>query len=295
LVEKIGEIASLEEVSKVDEKFKGAVKSSVVVFIYFYVLMVYAFKCTLKSCSVEIESELPLGAGLGSSASYCTALVGALSRFLKTDNALSSDELNKWSFQGEKLLHGTPSGVDNTVSVFGGAIVYQKDIAKGTSSMRPIQMNVRIRILVVNTKVPRNTKTLVAGVRSLLEANPDEIRAKFAEIDRIAAQFENLVAGEDDSLLKIGELFKRNQVLLHELGVGHARISEALEVLEILAIPGKLTGAGGGGCLFGLLSALGEHDSESVIKEAIEKLENNGFEVFEAEIGCKGVHIKESR
>lgn len=78
-----------------------------------------------------VSSELPLGSGLGSSAAFCVALAAALLAF--TDSVgvdvnhqgwLSFGEkeldlVNKWAFEGEKIIHGKPSGIDNTVSTYG--------------------------------------------------------------------------------------------------------------------------------------------------------------------------------
>lgn len=78
-----------------------------------------------------VSSDLPLGSGLGSSASFCVSLVAALlasSDVIVIDkskngwNTLCNYDLelvNKWAYEGEKILHGKPSGVDNTVSTFG--------------------------------------------------------------------------------------------------------------------------------------------------------------------------------
>ncbi|XP_050940686.1 mevalonate kinase-like [Cucumis melo] len=80
---------------------------------------------------VAITSELPLGSGLGSSAAFCVALSAALlalSGFVNVDwehrrwMIYKEDELdllNKWAFEGEKIIHGKPSGIDNTVSTYG--------------------------------------------------------------------------------------------------------------------------------------------------------------------------------
>lgn len=80
---------------------------------------------------MTLTSELPLGAGLGSSAAFCVSLSGALlalSKCCELDYnqqswvALKDSELdlvNKWAFEGEKIIHGKPSGIDNTVSTYG--------------------------------------------------------------------------------------------------------------------------------------------------------------------------------
>lgn len=82
--------------------------------------------CRIRPGKVIVSSDLPMGAGLGSSASFCVSLSAAL--ILETEN-LQSDWLkpedvnlqliNKWAYEGEKIIHGKPSGIDNTVITFG--------------------------------------------------------------------------------------------------------------------------------------------------------------------------------
>jgi mevalonate kinase len=80
-----------------------------------------------------VRSNLPVGAGLGSSASYsvcvATALLqlnGYLSAGKGLDVAAQRDLVNQWAFQAEKVIHGNPSGIDNTVSTLGGAVMFRK-------------------------------------------------------------------------------------------------------------------------------------------------------------------------
>lgn len=80
-----------------------------------------------------VTSELPLGSGLGSSAAFCVALAAALlactdsvSLDVNSQGWLSFGEkelelVNKWAFEGEKIIHGKPSGIDNAVSTYGKA------------------------------------------------------------------------------------------------------------------------------------------------------------------------------
>ena len=69
---------------------------------------------------VRKDSNIPVGAGLGSSAALCVASSAALLRITDGISAKCNDAdlqlVNNWAFCGETLLHGTPSGVDNTVS-----------------------------------------------------------------------------------------------------------------------------------------------------------------------------------
>lgn len=84
---------------------------------------------------VTVSSDLPMGSGLGSSAAFCVSMSGALltaAGMVAAVGGISSkgtgwelvgkDDLelvNQWAFQGEKIIHGKPSGIDNTVSTFG--------------------------------------------------------------------------------------------------------------------------------------------------------------------------------
>ncbi|XP_042563179.1 mevalonate kinase-like, partial [Clupea harengus] len=151
---------------------------AVFAFLYMY-LSIFAKSKALPSLTVTVWSELPTGAGLGSSAAYCASVAAAL---LSTQGALSSplgpdgdtaswsgeelELINQWAFQGERIIHGNPSGVDNAVSTWGGILRYQ------SGKITPLQRVPTLRILLTNTRVPRSTKTLVAGVKDKINKFP---------------------------------------------------------------------------------------------------------------------------
>ena len=73
---------------------------------------------------LEIQSEIPIGAGLGSSSACCVAAAASVS------NLFSNPEKNQvleLAIAAEKTIFPKTSGADCTVSVFGGIIDYQKD------------------------------------------------------------------------------------------------------------------------------------------------------------------------
>ncbi|CAN0433912.1 unnamed protein product, partial [Ectocarpus sp. 13 AM-2016] len=91
------------------------------------------------------SASLPVGAGLGSSAALCVATSAALTRLAdiiaritveggveregggsRRPSDAELERINAWAFAGETVLHGTPSGLDNTVSCYGGAIKFVK-------------------------------------------------------------------------------------------------------------------------------------------------------------------------
>jgi mevalonate kinase len=104
---------------------------------------------------------MPISAGLGSSASYsvCAATASLLvhSRISlpqppvpsssdhvshqgrRTLSTAIAEEVNRWAFVAEKILHGNPSGVDNSVAVYGGALCYARPGFGRKSGMEGIQ------------------------------------------------------------------------------------------------------------------------------------------------------------
>ncbi|XP_023440408.2 mevalonate kinase isoform X1 [Dasypus novemcinctus] len=95
--------------------------------------------------------------------------------------------INRWAFQGERVIHGNPSGVDNAVSTWGGALRYQQ------GKISPLKRPPPLKILLTNTKVPRSTKALVAGVRSRLTKFPEIVAPLLTSIDAISVECERVL------------------------------------------------------------------------------------------------------
>lgn len=110
-----------------------------------------------RAVTVTVNSEFPVGAGLGSSAAFSVALTGAVFRAFGGGNE-DSQLVSNWAFQCERLFHGKPSGIDNSICTFGGAILFKEGkIVQRLSSAEVPQLPV----ILVYTNVRRNTKVLV--------------------------------------------------------------------------------------------------------------------------------------
>lgn len=232
---------------------------------------------------INVRSRgLPLGAGLGSSAAFSVALAGVLLQtrkcmfvnnahpiFIDDDNNASTPPLrllpilNAWAFAAEVLIHGAPSGLDNTTSCYGGAVKYGNLLSSRFESLAQLpQMN----ILLTNTKVPgRSTKLLVSGVRRNHDAMPDVIKPIIAAIEGISNKFLSLLMENDkisrsSFLEQVGTLMSMNHDLLNALGVGHPALTAVREASRSISCQCKLTGAGGGGCAITLLPEVGAED-----------------------------------
>ncbi|NP_001401441.1 mevalonate kinase isoform c [Homo sapiens] len=317
-VEKLKEVAGLPDDCAVTERL------AVLAFLYLY-LSICRKQRALPSLDIVVWSELPPGAGLGSSAAYSVCLAAALltvceeipnplkdgdcvNRWTKEDLEL----INKWAFQGERMIHGNPSGVDNAVSTWGGALRYHQgkisslkskqesitscvpdDAALGRRNGEMKLGSPALQILLTNTKVPRNTRALVAGVRNRLLKFPEIVAPLLTSIDAISLECERVLgemgeAPAPEQYLVLEELIDMNQHHLNALGVGHASLDQLCQVTRARGLHSKLTGAGGGGCGITLLKPGLEQPEVEATKQA---LTSCGFDCLETSIGAPGVSI----
>ena len=201
--------------------------------------------------------------------------------------------LNAWAYAAEVVIHGAPSGLDNTTSCFGGALKYDKNAGKfDTLAKLP-----DIQILLTNTKVPRSTKQLVAGVRTLYDKLPSVLKPIFDAVEGISQRFleiigrDSAVGNQEQLVEEIGTLFRINQDLLNAMGVGHSSLNSVCEASKSQGFACKLTGAGGGGCAITLLNSSSLEpsggDNGRVILQ--KKLADLGFETFQSALAGDGV------
>uniref|UniRef100_A0A2P2JUZ6 Mevalonate kinase n=2 Tax=Rhizophora mucronata TaxID=61149 RepID=A0A2P2JUZ6_RHIMU len=294
--ESIMSISALVETQDIPEA-KIALASGVSAFLWLYTSIL-----GFKPGTAIVSSDLPLGSGLGSSASFCVALSAAFLAFSDSVNVdlkqqgwfnfgeSELDLLNKWAFEGEKMIHGKPSGIDNTVSTYGNMIKFRSGNLTRLRSSMPIKM------LITNTRVGRNTKALVAGVSERKLRHPDAMSFVFNAVDAISQELADILqspAPDDLSINekeeKLEELMEMNQGLLQSMGVSHASIETVLRTTFKYKLASKLTGAGGGGCVLTLLPTL---LSNTVVDKVIAELESCGFQCLIGGIGGNGVEIQ---
>ena len=206
------------------------------------ILFVYRqFQPTLSSGSdfdLQVRSEIPIGAGLGSSAAFSVCLVGCFFRL--SHHRLQADEINALAYRVECLFHGTPSGIDNTISTFGQSLLYSRTAQKHLDFRIP-------NLAILDTGLPKSTKGMVALVRQFADSHPEEAEEIFGAIELAV---DTMIEHPE----QLDSLFRRNQQLLARLGVSIPAIDQISDRLAEHGIACKITGAGGGGCLIALLA-----------------------------------------
>lgn len=208
---------------------------------------------------LTIRTTLPVGCGMGSSAALAVAVIRAVAALegRRADFAECYDK----GFVIERAFHGTPSGIDHTVSSMGGVLCYRRGTAQaGAQAGAQAAPQVErlppppLAWIVLDTGRPaRTTAEMVAGVRA---------RQPTAALDAIGALVERLVARlraagpvGPEQIAEIGAMLDGNHRLLQEIGVSTDRLDAACGAIRAAGAAGaKLAGAGGGGVAIGAVA-----------------------------------------
>lgn len=247
---------------------------------------------------VEVRSQaLPVGAGLGSSAAFSVAATSALIGItLQRPPGLgrpTTDQLeliNQYAFYSETLLHGTPSGIDNSVSTFGGAIEFTK--LQGIVTMSHFAMPT-LDMVLTNTHVARSTMAMVARVKAMKDDHPAVVDSILGAMGAIAKQFRDFrdIRCKGELILT---LVRTNQHLLRAVGVSHPSLDCICELVDVVAqgdAATKLTGAGGGGCSMTVLKPGCDSELSRKIQDSLEKggAHQWTFTCLRSSVGREGV------
>ncbi len=229
--------------------------------------------------NIEIWSDIPIGVGLGSSAATSVATTAALNNIF--DLNMELDSISQFAYEGEKVTHGTPSGIDNSISTYGGAILFKK------RKITRIEVPFEIPLLIINSGISRTTKTQVNHVKSIFNLHPSIVKHVFNAIDAISIKVENIL--HTNKLDVLGELIDYNQHLLRILGVSTKELDSLINIAkENGALGAKLTGAGGGGCIIAV------YNSSSIKKKSIDHFKSKNIEIFDTKISQNGIKIHQT-
>jgi len=200
----------------------------------------------LPACQIQITSTIPISSGLGSSAAISAALIRAFSAFL--GQRMTNEQVSQAAFEVEKIHHGTPSGIDNSVVAFQQPIYYQKGVP-----LEFLSISSPFSILIADSGSPGDTRKAVMAVKEGWVKDPDKYQGLFSEIGSISARAREAISrGEINQL---GPLMDRNHKLLQELGVSTPKLDHLAQTArEAGALGAKLSGGGLGGHLIALVN-----------------------------------------
>lgn len=225
----------------------------------------------LPPLAIDATVELPAGAGLGCSAAIGVAVVRALDEAV--GHEASDAQVAERALEWERVFHGNPSGLDNTMAAHGGIAVYVKG-----EPLERLDVRKPLRLVVGNTAEPSSTREMVAMVARHRERDPEQFEDNLRAIETLVRNAR--LAIEAGDARAVGQLMDLNQALLSAWMLSTPVIEDLCAAARGAGAKGaKLTGAGGGGCMIAVV------DSDEAAAAVIAAIEELGFEAFEAEAG----------
>jgi mevalonate kinase len=235
-------------------------------------------KVDIENQRIEISfaGDLIAASGVGASAAQCTSVARALSETFNLN--LDDEKINEAAYEGEKAYHGTPSGIDNTASTFGGLIWFVRNLGGGKNTMDFLQSPRKMLIVVANSGITASTTEVVADVRRLREENPEKIEKIFGEYKKLVEAAKKALLEGDISA--VGNLMNQNHKMLQQITVSGEINDELVEIaLENGAVGAKLTGTGRGGLVIGLA------ENEDIQEKIVDVIEEKGYSAWRTTIG----------
>jgi len=221
--------------------------------------------CDLPPFEIRISSTIPIAAGLGSGAAVSIAIVRAICRY--AGKSLDRERQSQLAYEVERIYHGTPSGIDNTVIAYHQPVWFIRG-----EKPEPFSITGQPGFVIADTGIQVVTAEAVGRVRKLWEKNSNGFNVVFRQMGEIARRARASL--EQGDLASLGSLMNENQTLLAALGVSSPELERLLHASrEAGALGAKLSGAGLGGNIIALveddpahlLSALSDAGAATVL------------------------------
>jgi mevalonate kinase len=238
------------------------------------ILRVMSIDAKQTPIKITYGGSLLAGSGVGASAASCVSLARALND--EFDLGYSIEQINHVGWEGEFPYHGTPSGVDNTASTYGGLLLYW--LKDGEKNFERIAAAKPLYCVLGNSGITANTADLDDYVDLERERDPLLFTSRLQTITDQA--FEVKAALEIGDLEQVGAIMTANHEILIDMDLSHQILVELCNLaLEMGALGAKLTGGGRGGYMNALCPS---QDVQSAIASAMEQ---KGYMVIRTTIG----------
>ena len=222
----------------------------------------------VSGLEITIDSDIPIGVGLGSSSACCVAAVASICGLFKE---LSSEEILGMSIEAEKTIFPDTSGADCAVCTYGGMIEHP--------SIEKIDNTFDLNLLIANSMIPHNTKNSVEKVNKFKE-NDEERFSQLCDLETKLID-EVITAMKNNDATTFGLKMSENQKYLEEIQISNDTLRDMISSLKEISLGTKITGAGDGGCIIALVK------DENMDK--VTTLLPKDKEYFSAKIDTKGV------
>ncbi len=197
-----------------------------------------------QKLKIELGGNLTCASGVGASAASCVALARAIDD--EFNMQWDNNKINEAAYEGEKGYHGTPSGIDNTASTFGGLVYFIRNLEGGPNIMETIKLKRPIEMVIASSGMTANTTVVVGDVRKKKEENPEWFSKIIQQYSSVIKEGRQSL--EQMNLIRVGELMNKNHCLLQEITVSNDTLDKMVQIArDAGALGAKVTGTGRGG------------------------------------------------
>jgi len=230
------------------------------------------FYRNVNGLEITIDSDIPIGVGLGSSSACCVAAAASISELFYTRTTLFGNPQQTYlAINAEKTIFPDTSGADCTVCTYGGMIEYP--------SIEKIDNTFDLNLLIANSMIPHNTKNSVEKVNKFKKNNEDRF-SQLCDLENGLIN-EAITAMKNNNTTTFGLKMSENQKYLEEIQVSNDTLRDMISSLKEISLGTKITGAGDGGCIIALIK------DENMDK--VPELLGKDKECFSAKLDTKGV------
>ena len=221
--------------------------------------------------NLQISSDIPSGAGMGSSAALGVGIVTAFLCAATGNSQLDHRLINELAYKVDKFQHGNPSGVDTSTVTFGGFVWYRKEF-EFLKSLFKFQFKIANSLqhfYLINTGKPKeSTKEMIVKFK------PNSLD----EFEQVTKQITQAIHDEDEQSLMKG--IKENERLLEKAGMVSKSTASIIRAIEASGGVAKISGAGG------------FKDKSGMILIYHKKPEKIKLKTIKANLGAEGVRIE---
>ncbi len=224
-----------------------------------------------QKVKITLSGDLTVcSGGIGASAACAVSIARAVNNYFKL--GCSDKQINQAAYEGEKALHGNPSGIDNTAAMLGGLFSFKQNNIEKIIIKEPIE------IVLVDSEIENNTKSVLREVKIFKDNNPEKFNKLTDEFNKLYAQAKRALL--DFDLKTIGILMTQNHNLLKRLNLSCDEIENIIDIAKDNGAYGaKITGTGKGGLVLVLTPG------KSLQETVAQSLQKQGFFAFKTTIG----------
>ena len=221
---------------------------------------------------VNIESDIPVGIGLGSSSACCVAGAASITKLFGN---ISKEKILELAIEAEKTIFKNTSGADCTVCTYGGIMEYDKK-----NGFSKIESESNLHLVIANSNIEHSTDTVVKRVKQFKDENEKEFSKLCNNETKLVEEVLELL--KENNITELGQKINQNQEYLEVIGVSNEKLRGMIQVGQKSSLGAKITGAGGGGCIFTLTD-------EENLNNTMNQFKEKNYECFSVKIDLKGL------